>query len=241
MTRRSKGAIVCAMRCRADNFCAALGSKDFHEFRVRSKRSVMRRGDVVPPDVIAQFPILCISGGILAVRHVQANGNVTIAALCSTGDIIDLRGAPPDMPFSFAALGAVRLCHIEAELFDQIVTTNPRARKIAWRSLQQQAFRAMTQHAEMAKKSSLQRLAWFVAEFFSGISDDAAEPRTNVFRMPLRHCDLAAFLGQQPETVSRGFHELSAQGILHLDGPSVIQIIDPEKLDQLAYGRLAAD
>jgi len=240
MAQESNRNAACAALCTTGSLCKPLKDAELRAVVTESHRMTMARGDVMAADIVAHFPILCIAAGILAVRHTQANGNATIAAFFSAGDIIDLRGAPPDMLTSLTALASTRLCHIGAPLFDKILTANPDAQKIAWRSLRQQAHRVMTQRAEMSKKTSVERLAWFIAEFFF---HPAGEPARKIsgagartVRMPFRQCDLAEFLGQQPETISRGFRQLGAAGILHHEGRSLIRITDPEQLDRLAYG-----
>ncbi len=224
----------CSLFRRQGFFCSALCSEELAKLAGHSRTKTLKRGQFVNPKDSGLWPIIGIADGIIGVRRIQADGRGTIAAFFLSGDIVDLRGAPKAMYTGLCALSDTDVCHLSPGVFDEILGANPDARKIAWGSLQLQTFRLVEHSAELAKRQAVEKIAWFISEFRALHRIDGGNANSVSFRMPFRQIDLADYLGMQPETVSRALRILRARGIIRPGPRSVIEILDPEALDQIA-------
>jgi hypothetical protein len=59
--------------------------------------------------------------------------------------------------------------------------------------------------------------------------------------IPIRRCDVAEYLGLQPETVSRGFRELRTRKIVKFRSSSIIEITRLPDLKRIVNGGQASD
>jgi len=187
-------------------------------------------------NLMDNWPVIGICEGIVGVRRIHPDGRGTIAAFFVDGDIVDLRGAPENVRAGLSALTETKVCYLSPGAFDEIMSSNPDARTIAWKSLQSQSFRVIEHSAELAKKQAMEKIAWFIAEFRSLHKFDGVNGQSRFFRMPFRHVDLADYLGLQPETVSRGFRSLRDKEIIRMLPDAMIEITDQDRLFAMAYG-----
>jgi len=226
----------CALHQHNGFFCSVLNDSEINRLSAHSRPTRLKRGEPVRAAMIESWPVIGICEGIIGVRRVHPDGRGTIAAFFIDGDIVDLRGAPENMADGQSALTETAICHLSPGAFDEILSTNPDARMIAWKSLQAQSFRVIEHSAELAKKQAMEKIAWFIAEFRSLHRVDGTKGSTRFFRMPFRHVDLADYLGLQPETISRGFRSLRDRKVIRMLPDSMIEIVDPDALFAMAYG-----
>ncbi len=64
--------------------------------------------------------------------------------------------------------------------------------------------------------------------------DEAGAPPQIKVRVPIRRSDLAQYLGARPESLSRAIHELSAAGIVRIDTPYDLEVLDLAGLIEIA-------
>jgi CRP/FNR family transcriptional regulator, anaerobic regulatory protein len=77
------------------------------------------------------------------------------------------------------------------------------------------------------------KIAMFLRE--RGFSITAAPPAASTF-VPMTRSDIAAYLGLSLETVSRSFRHLERKGIIKLRGLHHVDILDPTRLEAIAFG-----
>ena len=124
-------------------------------------------------------------------------------------------------------------------MFEKIVATNPDAHRIVWENLREQINRAMDHSADLGKKQALEKLASFIFECRQWQSNDKLPGQ--IVGIPIRRCDVAEYLGLQPETVSRGFRELQERNIVKFRSPSIVEIISLPTLKKIANGGQISD
>ncbi len=223
---------LCSLYYEAENFCAKLSGRELDELHARSRLVSIKRGQMLNDDVLERWPILAIDSGVLCLRNLLHDGRRTIAAFFLRGDILDMRAAENRRLGDLMALSPVSLCRLSPEVFDRILSVNPRARTVAWKSLSGQAYRALSHASDLAKKQALEKLASFVFECRrrqKGLNREHVE-------IPIRRRDLAEYLGMQPETVSRCFRDLEERAIIKVSDLSVIRILDLPALRRIANG-----
>jgi CRP-like cAMP-binding protein len=77
------------------------------------------------------------------------------------------------------------------------------------------------------------KIAIFLRE--RGSATAAARPSPSAF-LPMTRSDIAAYLGLSLEAVSRSFRHLQRQGIIKLNGLHHIDIVEPARLEAIAFG-----
>ena len=77
------------------------------------------------------------------------------------------------------------------------------------------------------------KIAIFLSE--RGSATAAARPSPSAF-LPMTRSDIAAYLGLSLEAVSRSFRHLQRQGIIKLNDLHHIDIVEPARLEAIAFG-----
>lgn len=224
---------------RSSEFCAQLGGDELRSLDKHSKILTFKRGQTLDGKMLRTWPILAISEGVIGIKHLLDDGRSTIAAFFMEGEIVDLRRRSNRMRGSLVALTKAKLCRLSPDVFEEVVATNPEARRIAWENLREQTNRAMDHSVDLGKKQALEKLASFVFECRQRQS--SGKFPSQIVGIPIRRCDVAEYLGLQPETVSRGFRELQERDIIKLRSTSVIEIKSVPGLKRIANGGQASN
>jgi CRP/FNR family transcriptional regulator, anaerobic regulatory protein len=227
-----KACLLCGMYYDTRNLCAKMTSDELCEMNANSQVLKVKRGKILSDDLLDHWPIVAVSSGVLSLKHLLSDGRRVIAALFMRGDILDLRTASSRKAGYLAALSNASLCLLSPQVFDTVLTNNPRARIVAWEGLNAQAFSAINHASDLAKKQALEKLASFIFE----CRHRTSKKQRNLVEIPIRRRDLADYLGMQPETVSRSFKELETQGILKVTDLSTVQILLLPVLRRIADG-----
>jgi len=224
----------CVLYTDSRMFCAQLADDEQVELSGQSRTLSMKRGDTLGDSAISCWPIVAVDSGVLSLQHLLQDGRKTITTLFMKGDIIDLRDLSNRNRGALIALGNVKICRLSPKIFEQVVANNPKAQKIVWHNLRDQAFRAIDHSADIAKKQALEKVASFVIECHH--RQDTEPKNSHLVKIPLRRIDLAEYLGMQPETVSRCFKTLQKRGILEAKSLNLLHIIDDLRLQRIANG-----
>jgi CRP/FNR family transcriptional regulator len=83
----------------------------------------------------------------------------------------------------------------------------------------------------LGRRDAAGRLAMFLILMSRHAPDRAAG---NVIRLPMSRSDIAAYLGQSLESISRATTRLARQGIVRFERRDAVRVLDPARLEQLA-------
>jgi CRP-like cAMP-binding protein len=233
---------TCSLFFRPANFCAQLDADELRKLSKHSRTLTLKRGQALDGSMgpmHRSLPILAVCGGVVGIKHLLDDGRSTIAAFFMEGDIVDLRRRSDRIRGSLVALTRSELRELSPDVFEDVIAANPDAQRVAWENLREQTNRAMDHSADLGKKQALEKLASFVFECRQRQSKDK-NPGW-IVAIPIRRCDVAEYLGLQPETVSRGFRELQERRIIKLLNMSVIEIQSVPDLRRIANGGQASD
>ncbi|MEM5519064.1 helix-turn-helix domain-containing protein [Sulfitobacter sp. AS59] len=167
-----------------------------------------------------------VKTGVLRLTRVLENGRRQVIAFGLPGDIIgfpngDAHHTDCDV-VATAEIVAHRRSTLETGAGDP--ETHQRLLHAALREIS-----AMQDHFMMlARKSASEK----VASFLLAISNRTGSPRGNftTFSLPMSRADIADFLGLTVETVSRTFSILRKDGIISLETPQTVLVLDMEAL-----------
>lgn len=83
----------------------------------------------------------------------------------------------------------------------------------------------------LGRRDAAGRLAMFLILMKRYAPERAAG---DVIKLPMSRSDIAAFLGQSLESISRATTRLTKMGIVQFQGRHVVRVLDPARLEQLA-------
>jgi len=223
----------CSFLTDAGGFCDHLSDGELVELGSLSRTAILKRGESLGNKELITWPIIAISSGVISMQHLLEDGRKTIGALFLSGDIIDMRGISTRNSGSLIALSKTNVCRLPPPIFESIIEANPNAQRVAWNNLRNQTFRAINHSADLAKKQALEKLASFVFECRRHRPSNTTD---NAVQIPVRRIDLAEYLGMQPETLSRCFHEMEKRGLIQLVDISNLIILNVPTLRRIANG-----
>ncbi len=223
----------CSLFYDNDNFCAKLSGQELCDLSDKSRPSKLKRGETIDRITTEKWPIIGITSGVVSLQHLLEDGRKTIAALFMRGDIIDLRSVGKRHHGKLVALSKSGICRLAPDVFEDIVAANPKALHLVWENLREQALRATDHSADISKKHAQEKLASFIFECSHRQSEDIKDGSVKI---PIRRCDLAEYLGMQPETVSRCFHDLEDRKIVRVQKLNTIIINNLAALRRIANG-----
>jgi CRP/FNR family transcriptional regulator, nitrogen fixation regulation protein len=79
----------------------------------------------------------------------------------------------------------------------------------------------------LGKTTALEKVSCFLLEFASRINGQASD----VLALPISRYDIGDYLAISSETVCRSMTELKHRGIISLQGPREVRIVDREGLE----------
>jgi CRP-like cAMP-binding protein len=83
----------------------------------------------------------------------------------------------------------------------------------------------------LGRRDAAGRLAMFLILMRRNFPEPSA---TDIIRLPMSRADIAAFLGQSQEAISRAAAQLTKLGIVRFQGRHVAKVLDPGRLEHLA-------
>ncbi len=228
---------TCALSQNGGRLCALLSEDEIDFLSIHSHPVEMPQKAVLDERLLNHWPIIAVLEGAIGIQHILDDGRRSISAFFTTGDILDLRRSDDRRQVSLRALTNARICKLGVEAFELVQESNPTARNLITYNLREQAHRSVDHAADLAKKRAIERIASFIFECRNrGVVDT---PGSDQIELPMPKCDLAEYLGLQPETLSRSLKDLDASGIIELPGSNRIVVKDPPKLRRLANGARA--
>lgn len=181
--------------------------------------------------------IYFVSRGSLVSHCHQANGDEQIVGFHLPGDPVGLDGIGSGHHFhSVRAAEKTNVCAIALEDITRLSGLNAALAGRLMALISQQVRNGHRNHVLMSRRSAVERVARFLADYASRLNQRGLV--SDEFVLSLSRKDLANFLGLKIETVSRCFSALRDQGVLNVRR-RVICINDADALHHLACGEPA--
>ena len=177
--------------------------------------------------------IAAVRAGTVKTYQVDRNGHEQVLGFHLPGEVIGLNAIHGDRyPCNAIALDTVMLCRFS---FPRIATLAQRLP-----NLQQHLFRLMSHDIGVASlfardNSADERMAAFLIGLSRRLAARGFSPRR--FQLTMSRTDIANYLRQAPETVSRVLRRFEQDGLLHIKQRDV-EILDLPRLEALALSVL---
>jgi CRP-like cAMP-binding protein len=198
--------------------------------RIATRERLAARTVVYREDTPAGDVFICDSGVAKAFRELPS-GTRRVAAFLFDGDLFGLADGgryvntvqmlSPSVVFRIRRDALLTLLRGDAELEMQFLC------KVT-HELRQSQRRAIV----LGRRDAAGRLAMFLQMLVQEPSRRSIDRR--VVTLPMTRSDIAEFLALSAEAVSRATSRLAKRGVIALDGPRTIRVLDPLLLERLA-------
>jgi len=170
--------------------------------------------------------VMLINEGVVKLVRVEADGHELILGLRLAGEYLGSTSALLDHPLQASAitLSQCRIQRIPARVFlDHI--SEPEFSWQLHRLHSREIHDNIRRMAQLGCLRSRQRLEHVLREFAKATSAG----RDVHLQLPMRHYEMARWIGVTPEHLSRLLHQMQAEGLIRVDA-GAITIPDPAKL-----------
>ena len=177
--------------------------------------------------------IAAVRAGTVKTYQVDRNGHEQVLGFHLPGEVIGLNGIHGDRyPCNAIALDTVMLCRFSFPKIALLAQRLP--------DLQQHLFKLMSRDIGVASlfardNSADERMAAFLIGLSRRLAARGFSSRR--FQLTMSRTDIANYLRQAPETVSRVLRRFETDGLLHIKQRDV-EIVDMERLQALAMAVL---
>lgn len=168
-----------------------------------------------------------LRGTIRCCRLTQ-DGRRQIYRFAGPGQLLAI-GCARRYGYSAEAVTEVAVRRRRLSALDPAMAVDGELRQRVIQSLRDELAATRSQMLLLGRMSAVEKLA----SFLMTLAGDALEPGLCI-ELPMTRGDIADYLGLTIETVSRKLNEMRGQGIIGLDGPSRVTIIDSERIEALA-------
>ncbi|MCG8649026.1 MAG: Crp/Fnr family transcriptional regulator [Pirellulales bacterium] len=166
--------------------------------------------------------IYCISGGTVALRRIDVDGNSVLLHLGYAGDTLGYRSylLGGEHKTTAEALGPTHVCLVRPETVSRLLERNPslglQFLKHASDDLEH-AHDSMVQNVTLSNRQRFAHLLLVLMQRHGRPLPDGSR----TLELPLSRRDLASMIGTRHETLSRIIGRLEADGIAHFSGRCV--------------------
>ena len=177
--------------------------------------------------------IAAVRAGTVKTYHIDRDGHEQVLGFHLPGEVIGLNAIHDDRyPCNAVALDTVMLCRFSFPKIALLAQRLP--------NLQQHLFRLMSRDIGVASlfagdNTADERMAAFLVGLSRRLAARGFSPRR--FQLTMSRTDIANYLRQAPETVSRVLRRFEQDGLLHTQQRDV-EILDLPRLEALALSVL---
>lgn len=177
--------------------------------------------------------IAAVRTGTVKTYHIDRDGHEQVLGFHLPGEVIGLNAIHDDRyPCNAVALDTVMLCRFSFPKIALLAQRLP--------NLQQHLFRLMSRDIGVASlfardNTADERMAAFLIGFSRRLAARGFSPRR--FQLTMSRTDIANYLRQAPETVSRVLRRFEHEGLLHIKQRDV-EILDIPRMEALALAVL---
>lgn len=179
----------------------------------------------------------CVNNGILRMRKSLPDGREHIVGLLVEGDMF---GRVFDGPVHFAIEAATEteISIFPRKAFENLLTRAPDLERMVLLNIMNELDAAREWMLILSNQRTVERLAGFLLVLCRRLAKAAELTASKrgpvVVHVPVSRTDVAQFLGTRQESVSRAFHALSDEGLIHMNSPYDIEIRDLNALIDLS-------
>ena len=218
---RAADCALCPVRSRTE--WNALALSDLEELSHVVHRREYRSGETIYQMGAPSAGVYCISGGSVAMRKLDEQGNSVLLYLAYSGDTIGyrsfLRGT--EHKTTAEALGPTVVCFVDGRAVTALIDRRP---ALALEFLRRATREVDDAHEALVKNVTMCNRARFVHLLLILMKrhGESAMNGARQIELPLSRRDIASMIGARHETLSRIIAKLEAEGLARFSGRHVV-------------------
>ncbi|MCM3569173.1 Crp/Fnr family transcriptional regulator [Neobacillus mesonae] len=208
-----------------------LNEKDLQALQQVTRSRKFLKGEFIFHEGELSETLFVVNEGLIKLTKMSAEGKEQIVRILFPGDFFGLFSLlKNDKHYVNAeAAGNTVICYLEKKDFLKVMESNADLSYRFLLAVNDRLYEADESVSLLSLMEVEQRLARALILFH-----DKMHAGNSTFTLPITKKDLAGFIGTTPESVSRKLLTFMSQGLIHMDGRRNIQILELEKLKELA-------
>jgi len=171
--------------------------------------------------------------GVVGVYQMLSDGRRQIVSFYYPGDLIGVVDQENSLQHA-EALCKSRVRCIPVKTIETLISSEPGFGQALLATVASELAETRDQLLSLGRKSAAEKLATFLLRI-SHRNAKVGENETQLY-LPMTRAEIGDYLGLTIETVSRNMTRLRVAGVIRLESKSKVQILDREKLEELADG-----
>jgi CRP/FNR family transcriptional regulator len=177
--------------------------------------------------------------GVLKLYKLLPDGRRQVTGFLAAGHLLGLAHDERYL-YTAEAVTAVTLCRYPRSRFERLVDEVPGFARRLLAVTSDELRAAQDQMLLLGRKGAAEKIASFLLMTAERQCGDGAEDAEAV-EIEMSRNDIADYLGLTMETVSRTFTQLKREKVIALPTPCQVQLLDHDRLEQLASGDLDSE
>jgi CRP/FNR family transcriptional regulator, anaerobic regulatory protein len=211
--------------------CGVLEAEPLRDFKQSGVTLRCEPGETVVFESDVAASVYSLTTGLLRLSKLLPDGRRQIAGFLFPGDFLGIT-MEEEHAFTAEAVAPSMLCRFPRARFDDFVIAHPNLESRLYAVAAHELAAARQQLVLLGRKTATER----VASFLLMLAGRCAQGRERNVILPMSRVDIADYLGLRIETVSREITGLKTSRTIRLTGRQSLQIVDRERLEQLAEG-----
>lgn len=214
--------------------CGSLDAAALREFKQTGITVHYDAGETVVFESDTAASVYSLTSGLLRLSKLLPDGRRQIAGFLFPGDFLGIT-MEEEHAFTAEAVVPSTLCRFPRNRFDEFVSSHPSVESRLYAVAAHELAAARQQLVLLGRKTATERVASFLLMLAGRCERDHHErDHQEEVTLPMSRADIADYLGLRIETVSRELTGLKTSRIIRLTGRQTLQIVDREKLRDLA-------
>jgi CRP/FNR family transcriptional regulator len=207
--------------------CGILESAPLRAFKETGITVRYDAGETVVFESDAAASVFSLTEGLLRLSKLLPDGRRQIAGFLFPGDFLGIT-MEEEHAFTAEAVAPSTMCRFPRARFDEFVSKHPSLESRLYAVAAHELAAARQQLVLLGRKTATERVASFLLMLAGRC------PHQKELALPMSRTDIADYLGLRIETVSREISGLKADRIIRLTGRQTFEIVDHERLEELA-------
>ena len=213
--------------------CAPLNPLELTEFSSITSKSTAEAGHPIFDEGEPASHVFNVTEGLIKVYKLLPDGRRQVTGFLIAGDFLGLAN-DETYAYSAEAVTGAKLCRFSRKKLEGMLERFPQVERQLLSVASHELAAAQEQMLLLGRKTAKEK----IASFLLGLSKryEARGLSSNPLHLPMSRNDIGDYLGLTTETVSRTFTQLKLSGSIRLLPGSMVELTDPEALEDISEG-----
>lgn len=211
--------------------CAAATSEALDRLAGLAASQQLMAGDALIEEGDEATHFYTITSGSIKIYKLLPDGRRQVTGFLFQGDFLGL-SFNDNYTYSAEALTDTTVCRFARRQFDRFVENHPAIERRLLMMVSNELAAAQDQMVLLGRKTAQERVTSFLLGLIR--RQERLGRDGKAIRLTMTRNDIADYVGLTTETVSRTFTTLRADGIIDLNGTTLVRVLDRARLQAIA-------